>query len=159
MILRFQIVVVSLLLVALHGCKDASNGNQCPEGRIRHYESQTSLVKRYTELLKIRLEDASSTNLTVLSSNDVAKLFKSICEVHAHVMGLSEYHQEVCHLNGDVIVRLAEPINNETVFEDASWTTLYVDYLGYTNNIAHTNDFILIFPGKKERALNCELRN
>lgn len=153
MILRFKIVVVSLLLVALHGCKDAYKGNQCPEGRIRHYESQTSLVKRYTELLDVRLEDASSTNLTVLSSNDVAKLFKAICEKHAHIMKLSEYHHEVRHSNGDVIVRLAEPISNKTVFEDASWTPLYVDYLGYTNNIAHPKDFILTFPENKMKEL------
>ena len=153
MILRFKIVVVSLLLVALHGCKDAYKGNQCPGGRIRHYESQTSLVKRYTELLDVRLEDASSTNLTVLSSNDVAKLFKAICEKHANITKLSEYHHEACHFNNNVIVRLAEPISNETVFEDASWTPLYVDYLGYTNNLAHTNDFILIFPRGKEKSV------
>ena len=101
--------------------------------------------------MELRLEDVSSTNLTVLSSNDVAKLFKAICEKHAHIMKLSEYHHEVCHLNGDVIVRLSEPINNETIFEDGSWTPLYVDYLGYTNNLAHTNDFILTFPEEKRK--------
>ena len=153
MMLRFQIVVASLLLVALQGCKDASNSNQCQEDRIRHYASQTSLVKRYTELAEIRLEDAPATNLTVLSSNDVAELFKAICEKHAHIMKLSEYHHEVRHLNGDVIIRLAEPISNETVFEDASWTPLYVDYLGYTNNIAHPKDFILTFPGEKGKSV------
>ena len=151
MILRFQIVVGVLLLVALHGCRDASNGNQCTESRIRHYESQKELVKRYAELLGVRLEDTSSTNLTVLSSNDVAKLFESICEVHANITKLSEYHHEVCHFNSNVIVRLAEPISNVTVFEDGSWTPLYVDYLGYTNNLAHTNDFILTFPEEKRK--------
>ena len=149
MILRLQIIVASLLLVALHGCKGAFIGSQCSDSRIRHYESQTSLVKRYTQLVELRIEDASSTNLTVMSSNDVAKLFKTICEKHANIMKLSEYHHEVRHLNGDVIIRLAEPISNETVFEDASWTPLYVDYLGYTNNIAHPKDFILTFPGEK----------
>ena len=146
MILRVQIVWFSLLLLALNGCKYASIDSQYTKSRIRHYEAQTSLVRRYTQLLEVRLEDAPSTNLAVLSSNDVAKLFESICEVHAHVKGLSEYHQEVCHSNGDVIVRLAEPISNETVFEDASWTPLYVDYLGYTNNIARPKDFVLTFP-------------
>lgn len=149
MILRFQIVVVLLLLVVLHGCRYASIDSQYSESSIRRYESQKNLVKRYTQLLELRLEDASSTNLTVLSSNDVAKTFESICEVHAHIKGLSGYHQEVCHSNGYVIVRLAEPINNETVFEDASWTPLYVDYLGYTNNIARPRDFILTFTGDK----------
>ena len=153
MTLRFQIVIASLLLVVLHGCRSSSTDSQYPESRIRHYESQKSLVKRYTQLLELRFEDASSTNLTVLSSNDVVKLFKSIYEVHAHIMGLSEYHQEVCHLNGDVIVRLAEPISNETIFEDASWTPLYVDYLGYTNNIARPKDFILTFTGDKMKEL------
>ena len=151
MILRFQIVVGALLLVALHGCREASNGNQCPECRIRHYESQKELVKRYAELLGVRLEDTSSTNLTVLSSNDVAKLFESICEVHSNITKLSEYHHDVCHFNSNVIVRLAEPISNVTVFEDGSWTPLYVDYLGYTNNLAHTNDFILTFPEEKRK--------
>ena len=151
MILRFQIVVGALLLVALHGCREASNGNQCPECRIRHYESQKELVKRYTELLGVRLEDTSSTNLTVLSSNDVAKLFESICKVHSNITKLSEYHHDVCHFNSNVIVRLAEPISNVTVFEDGSWTPLYVDYLGYTNNLAHTNDFILTFPEEKRK--------
>lgn len=146
MILRCQIVFVTLLLIALNGCRYASFESQCLKSRIRCYEAQTSLVRRYTELLEVRLEDTSSTNLTVLSSSEVAKLFKSICETHAHITRLSEYHQEVCHLNGDVIVRLAEPISNETVFEDASWTPLYVDYLGYTNNIAHPKDFIITFP-------------
>ena len=151
MTLRFQIIVASLVLVALHGCRSASTGSQYHESRIRHYESQKSLVKRYTQLLELRLEDVSSTNLTVLSSDEVAELFKSICEAHAHIKDLSEYHQYVCHSNGDVIVRLAEPINNDTVFEDASWTPLYVDYLGYTNNLAHTNDFILTFPEEKRK--------
>ena len=151
MILRFQIVLVSLLLVALNGCRYVSIGSQYPESRIRHYETQTGLVKRYTQLLEVRLEDASSTNLTVLSSNDVEKLFQSICEVHAHISGLSEYHQEVCHLNGEVIVRLAEPISKKTVFEDASWTPLYVDYLGYTNNVARPKGFILTFPSDKSK--------
>ena len=73
-------------------------------------------------------------------------LFKTICDEHANIRGLSEYHQEVCHLNGDIILRLAEPANDETVFEDASWTPLYVDYLGYTNNVARYKDFILTFP-------------
>lgn len=149
MISRFQIVGVSLLLSALYGCGYASIGSQYPESRIRHYESQTTLVKRYTQLLEVSLEDVSSANLTVLSSNEVATLFKSICEEHAHIMGLSEYNQEVCHLNGDVIVRLADPIGYETVFEDASWTPLYVDYLGYTNNIARPKDFIITFPKDK----------
>ena len=147
--LRFQIVLVSLLLVVLNGCI----GNQCIESRIRHYETQKSIVRRYTQLLEVRLEDTSSTNLTVLSSNDVARLFKSICEVHAHIKGLSEYQHEVCHLNGDVIVRLADPVSDETVFEDASWTPLYVDYLGYTNNIAHPKDFIITFPEDKRKEL------
>ena len=146
--LRFQIVLVSLLLVVLNGCI----GNQCLESRIRHYETQKSIVRRYTQLLEVCLEDESSTNLTVLSSNDVATLFKSICKAHAHIMELSEYHQEVRHLNGDVIVRLAEPINKETVFEDASWTPLYVDYLGYTNNVARHKDFILTFPSDQLEA-------
>lgn len=146
MVLRFQIVLVSLLLIALNGCKYASVDSQCPKNRIRHYEAQTSLVRRYTELLELRLEDISSTNLTVLSSNEVAEHFKSICEAHAHVLELSEYHHEVCHSNGDVIVRLAEPISKETVFEDASWTPSYVDYLGYTNNILRLKHFILTFP-------------
>ena len=83
----------------------------------------------------------------------MADIFKKICEKHAHITRLSEYHQEVRHLNGDVIVRLAEPISNETVFEDASWTTLYVDYLGYTNNIAHPKDFIITFPADKMKEL------
>lgn len=146
MILRFQIVLVSLLLVTIYGCRYESMGSQYSERRIRHYESQTSLVRRYAQLLEVRLEDSSSTNLTVLSSDDVSEIFKSICETHAHIMELSEYNQEVCHLNGDVIVRLAEPISGETVFEDASWTPLYVDYLGYTNNIARPKDFIITFP-------------
>ena len=76
MISRFQIVGVSLLLSALYGCGYASIGSQCPESRIRHYESQTTLVKRYTQLLEVSLEDVSSANLTVLSSNEVATLFK-----------------------------------------------------------------------------------
>ena len=146
MILRFQIVLVTLLLIALNGCRYVSVDSQCTESRTGCYEAQTSLVRRYTELLDVRLEDMSSTNLTVLSSNEVATLFKSICETHAHITRLSEYHQEVRHLNGDIIVRLAEPISNETVFEDASWTPLYVDYLGYTNNIARPKDFIITFP-------------
>lgn len=153
MILRLQIALVSLLLIALNGCGPAPIGSQCPESRTGCYEAQTGLVRRYTELLKVRLEDASSTNLTVLSSNEVADIFKEICEKHAHITRLSEYHQEVRHLNGDVIVRLAEPISNETVFEDASWTTLYVDYLGYTNNIAHPKDFIITFPADKMKEL------
>ena len=146
MTLRFQIIVVSLVLVALHGCRCVSTGSQYPESRIRHFESQKRLVTRYTQLLELRLEDVSSTNLTVLSSNEVAEHFKSICEAHAHVLELSEYHHEVCHSNGDVIVRLAEPISKETVFEDASWTPNYVDYLGYTNNILRLKHFILTFP-------------
>ena len=154
MVVRLQIVVVSLFLVVLNGCRYASVGSRCryQENRIRHYETQTSLVRRYTQLLEVCLEDESSTNLTVLSSNDVATLFKSICKAHAHIMELSEYHQEVRHLNGDVIVRLAEPINKETVFEDASWTPLYVDYLGYTNNVARHKDFILTFPSDQLEA-------
>jgi len=153
MILRFQIVLVSLLLITLNGCRYVSVDSQCSESRIRHYEAQTSMVRRYTELLGVRLEDTSSTNLTVLSSNDVATLFKSICEKHAHIKGLSEYHQEVWHLNGDVIVRLAEPISYETVFEDASWTPLYVDYLGYTNKVERYKNFILTFPDDKMKEL------
>ena len=153
MTLRFQIVVASLLLVALNGCRYASIDSQCQESRARCYEAQTSLVRRYTELLEVRLEDASSTNLTVLSSNEVLDIFKSICEKHAHITKLSEYHHEVCHLNGDVIVRLAEPISKETVFEDASWTPLYVDYLGYTNSIQRPKDFIITFPGDEMKEL------
>ncbi len=153
MILRFQIVLASLLLMTLNGCRYASVGSQCSESRIRHYEGQTSLVKRYTELLELQLEDNPSTNLKVLSSNDVAKHFKSICEKHAHIRGLSEYRQEVCQLNDDVIVRLAEPISNETVFEDGSWTPLYVDYLGYTNKVERYKNFILTFPDDKMKEL------
>ena len=146
MIARFQVVLGLLLLVAFNGCRRASIDSQDSKSRIMHYKTQTTLVKRYTELLEVRLENAFSTNLTVLSSNDVAKLFKSICNEHAHIRGLSEYHQEVRHLNGEVILRLSEPVNSETVFEDASWTPLYVDYLGYTNNIARPRVFILSFP-------------
>lgn len=149
MFLRFKIVLVSLLLVALNGCRYESIYTQCSESKIRCYEAQTSIVQRYTELLEVSLEDASSTNLTVLSSNEVADIFKSICEEHAHITRLSEYHQEVRHLNGDVIVRLAEPVSNVTIFEDASWTPLYVDYLGYTNNIVRPKDFIMDFPKEK----------
>lgn len=142
MALRSQIILVSLSLVALHGCRRASIGN---------YESQTCLVRRYTQLLEVRLEEASSTNLTVLSSNEVADIFKSICEKHAHIKRLSGYCQEIRHLNGDVIVRMSEHTSNETVFEDASWTPLYVDYLGYTNNVARPKDFIMTFPGDKTK--------
>ena len=146
--LRFRIAVTLLLLVVLNGCKCAPivKRGQYQENRIRHYKTQTTLVKRYTELLTVELEDKSSTNLTVLASNEVAMLFKTICDEHANIRGLSEYNQEVSHLNGDVILRLAEPANDETVFEDASWTPLYVDYLGYTNNVARYKDFILAFP-------------
>ena len=153
MTFRFQIVLASLFLVVLNGCRYASIYSQSLESRTRHCEAQTTLVLRYTELLEVSLEDASSTNLTVLSSNEVADIFKSICEEHAHITRLSEYHQEVRHLNGEVIVRLADPISNETIFEDASWTPRYVDYLGYTNNVAHPKDFIITFPEDKMKEL------
>lgn len=85
MIFRFQAVLASVLLLALIGCRCASNGAQYSGSKIRYYESQKGLVKRYTQLLELRIEDASSTNLTVLSSNEVAEHFKSICEAHAHI--------------------------------------------------------------------------